>query len=236
MLYLWRPEFASALRLVPHHLSCYHIDDEYSFRDVECADVGNGASAAETGRAGVHPLGHHVAAKGGINPHTSHIPNGVDYARYSRRCRSRTICATIPRPRVGYCGWLKPQINWGVLQALAERHADMVVRLRRCQKRQPEVADNVARLRRLPNVHILGGRPTAVLHGYIQHFDVCLMPYKSNWYTQFIYPVKVHEYLASGSPVVASPLPNLREFAERRGVCRRRGGMVGRHCSGAGHP
>ena len=31
VLYVWRPEFASALRLVRHHLSCYHIDDEYSF-------------------------------------------------------------------------------------------------------------------------------------------------------------------------------------------------------------
>ncbi len=26
--------------------------------------------------------------------------------------------------------------------------------------------------------------------------------------------MKVHEYLASGNPVVASPLPNLREFAD----------------------
>ncbi|HVQ15527.1 MAG TPA: glycosyltransferase, partial [Vicinamibacterales bacterium] len=54
--------------------------------------------------------------------------------------------------------------------------------------------------------------PTAALHGYVQHFDVSLMPYEINEYTHFIYPVKVHEYLAAGSPVVASPLPNLREF------------------------
>ena len=29
VLYLWRPDYATALGLVPHDLSCYHMDDEY---------------------------------------------------------------------------------------------------------------------------------------------------------------------------------------------------------------
>jgi len=35
LLSLWRPPHAAALDLVPHRMSCYHIDDEYSFADVE---------------------------------------------------------------------------------------------------------------------------------------------------------------------------------------------------------
>ena len=35
LLYLWRPEFADALDLVPFTQSHYHIDDEYSFRQHE---------------------------------------------------------------------------------------------------------------------------------------------------------------------------------------------------------
>ena len=35
VLYLWQPEFAAAIDLVEHDASCYHIDDEYSFSDVE---------------------------------------------------------------------------------------------------------------------------------------------------------------------------------------------------------
>ena len=31
VLYVWRDEFAAALDLVDHDVSCYHIDDEYSF-------------------------------------------------------------------------------------------------------------------------------------------------------------------------------------------------------------
>jgi glycosyltransferase involved in cell wall biosynthesis len=212
VLYVWRPEFASALRLVKHHLSCYHIDDEYSFAPTKVP-----MSATElhllqqVGQVFIHS-DTMLQAKGGINPHTSHIPNGVDFARYSARVPEPEELRAIPRPHIGYSGWLKPQMNWGVLHALAARHPDWSFVFVGDQQRQPEVADNVARLRQLRNVHFLGGRPTAALHGYVQHFDVSLMPYEMNEYTHFIYPVKVHEYLATGSPVVASPLPNLREF------------------------
>jgi hypothetical protein len=34
-----------------------------------------------------------------------------------------------------------------------------------------------------------------------------------NDYTKFIYPLKLHEYLASGRPVVGSPICSLQEFS-----------------------
>ena len=212
VLYVWRPEFASALRLVRHNLSCYHIDDEYSFATSKVPmSTSEMWLLKQAGQVFIHS-DTMLQAKGGINPHTSHIPNGVDYARYSEMVPEPDDLRAVPRPRIGYSGWLKPQMNWGVLQALAARHSDWSFVFVGDQQRQPEVADNVARLQRRPNVYFLGGRPTAALHGYVQHFDVSLMPYEINEYTRYIYPVKVHEYLAAGSPVVATPLPNLREF------------------------
>lgn len=35
VLYIWRPELGQALSRLPFDLSCYHIDDEYSFSSVE---------------------------------------------------------------------------------------------------------------------------------------------------------------------------------------------------------
>src|SRR3954469_18888485 len=35
VLYIWRPEFGMALDTLPFDLSCYHIDDEYSFSEIE---------------------------------------------------------------------------------------------------------------------------------------------------------------------------------------------------------
>jgi hypothetical protein len=38
------------------------------------------------------------------------------------------------------------------------------------------------------------------------------MPYLVDGYTNNIYPLKLHEYLASGKPVVGSPIRSLRDF------------------------
>jgi glycosyltransferase involved in cell wall biosynthesis len=212
VLYIWRPEFAPALRLVSHDLSCYHVDDEYSF-SASPAPISPNEMELLTGAGQVFMHSETMLqAKGGINPHTAHIPNGVDYPRYSLAATEPDDLRAIPRPRIGYSGWLKPQIDWRLLQRLAERHAAWSFVFVGPVQRHRDVEEKVARLRELPNVHILGGRPNSALHRYVQHFDVCLMPYAIDGYTHFIYPVKVHEYLATGNPVVASALPNLREF------------------------
>ena len=33
VLYLWRDEFARAVDVIDHDISCYHIDDEYNFNE-----------------------------------------------------------------------------------------------------------------------------------------------------------------------------------------------------------
>jgi glycosyltransferase involved in cell wall biosynthesis len=43
--------------------------------------------------------------------------------------------------------------------------------------------------------------------------DVCLLCYAQNDYTRYIFPLKLHEYLASGRPVVGSDIRSLHEFA-----------------------
>jgi glycosyltransferase involved in cell wall biosynthesis len=78
--------------------------------------------------------------------------------------------------------------------------------------RHPELEDRVKRLGRLSNVHILGAKSSADLARYPQHFDVCLMPYQNDEYTRFIYPLKLHEYLASGTPTVGTPIRSLESF------------------------
>jgi glycosyltransferase involved in cell wall biosynthesis len=55
-------------------------------------------------------------------------------------------------------------------------------------------------------VHFLGARKPGDLGAYQQHFDVCLMCYEVNEYTRYIYPLKLHEYLASGRPAISAPI------------------------------
>src|SRR5208283_114235 len=63
-------------------------------------------------------------------------------------------------------------------------------------------------------------QPTSLVPGYVQHFDVCIMPYRQNDYTKYIYPLKLHEYLASGRPTVGTLIRSLEEFSDVVGLPR----------------
>ena len=69
---------------------------------------------------------------------------------------------------------------------------------------------DVAGLRSIPNVHLLGSRPYGVLPDILRGADAALIPYALNALTASVFPTKVYEYLGAGLPVVATPLPALR--------------------------
>jgi glycosyltransferase involved in cell wall biosynthesis len=65
----------------------------------------------------------------------------------------------------------------------------------------------------MKNVHYLGNRSVREVPAYTRHMDVGLLCYALTDYTRYIYPLKLHEYLASGRPVVGSDIRTLRDFS-----------------------
>jgi glycosyltransferase involved in cell wall biosynthesis len=211
ILYIWRPEYGAALDLVDHDVSCYHIDDEYSFSPVEQPiDPAEAQLISRVDQVFIHSLAL-LEKKGHLNPHTLRVPNGVDYARYVRAVPPPADLAAIPRPRIGYVGFLQSTVNFELLLALAHAHTRWSFVMVGPRGHLGADAPLVEHLARLGNVHMLGGKPVDELPAYTQHLDVCLLCYKVNDYTKFIYPLKLHEYLASGRPAVGAPIRSLRE-------------------------
>ncbi len=67
-----------------------------------------------------------------------------------------------------------------------------------------------------PNIHFLGPRPYSELPRYYRHIDVCVLPWnQKNAFTSYGSAIKVREYLATGKPVVISPL---YEYLQTPGV------------------
>ncbi|MEO8523732.1 MAG: glycosyltransferase [Caldimonas sp.] len=205
-LYLWRDEFASALDLVEHDFSCYHIDDEYSFSDREAPN-----SERETAllRRVDQVIVHSPALlekKGKLNPRTALIPNGVDFAGFSQPRPEPADIAAIPHPRIGYAGVIKKQLDLRLMVRLARARPNysfvLVGPVMNVSGKELEIAE----LRQLPNVYWLGEKPASQLPSYVQHFDVCVQCYEVNDYTRYIYPLKLNEYLATGRPTISSPI------------------------------
>jgi glycosyltransferase involved in cell wall biosynthesis len=142
------------------------------------------------------------------------LEQGVDYDHW-RRVAETPIApeiAHIPRPRIGYFGAIEP---WLVDQEL----------IKRASRERPEwhwiFIGNKSRgleIEDLPNVHFLPPVPYADLPAYAAGFDVCVLPWETEQsFTSYGSAIKVREYLATGKPVVISPLP---EYEPMRDVLR----------------
>jgi glycosyltransferase involved in cell wall biosynthesis len=60
-------------------------------------------------------------------------------------------------------------------------------------------------------VVLLGARPSAEVPPYVQHADVLVVPHVVSAFTDSLDPIKLYEYLASGRPVVSTPVAGFRD-------------------------
>ena len=209
--YLWRPEFAWALRVPGACGSIYHVVDEYTF---STADPPVSEHEAGLLRAVDRVVVHTEALRekrGGFNPNTSLIPNGVDFAAFAEPRPIPDDLARIPGPRVGYVGFLKKTLDVPLVLDLARRHRSWSFVF---VGRDHLPADAAAALGGHANIHLLGERTGRELPAYVQHMDACILPYVIDGYTKYIYPLKLHEYLAAGRPIVATPIRALLDFGD----------------------
>jgi glycosyltransferase involved in cell wall biosynthesis len=212
VLYLWRPEFAEALEQLPHDFSVYHVNDEYSFSSTEVAVPSKERQLLESVNQVILTSPALMEKRGGFNRNTEFVPMGVDYRLYATPAAEPEDLRSIPHPRIGYVGYLKAQLDWPLLLELSARHPEWSFVFVGPKRPHPEMYESIEQMSRRPNVHFLGGKATEQLGGYAQHFDVSIMPYVLDDYTKYVYPLKLHEYLATGQAVVSSRMYSVEGF------------------------
>jgi glycosyltransferase involved in cell wall biosynthesis len=150
-----------------------------------------------------------------INPNTYFIPNGVDFELFSRALTPLPLpndLATVPRPIIGFAGWLSYYTDVDLLYRVATAYPECSLVL----VGPNDLPESTTRtqLQHLPNVFFLGRKDREVLPNYLRAFDVALMPWiLSVGHVRSAYPLKLHEYLAAGRSIVAVALPELQPFS-----------------------
>jgi glycosyltransferase involved in cell wall biosynthesis len=139
------------------------------------------------------------------------LEQAVDFERWSKinELTVAEVVQQIPRPRIGYFGAIEP---WLVDQEL----------VRKASHERPEwhwvFIGNKSRgleIESLPNVHFLPPVPYDDLPSYAAGFDVCVLPWNTEVpFTSYGSAIKVREYLATGKPVVISPLPEYESMSD----------------------
>lgn len=133
---------------------------------------------------------------------------GVDAEHFGRARDAATPVASelrnLQSPVLGYVGVIDERLDYALLAHLAERmpHASVAMV-------GPVVKVDPLELPRLANIHWFGQRRYDELPSFIRGFDVCLMPFALNKATEYINPTKTLEYMATGKPIVSTPVADV---------------------------
>ena len=144
------------------------------------------------------------------NPRVHLFPFGVNFQEFERVRAGQDgqpeELRALPRPVIGYVGGLHQWVDQELLAAVARAMPDASFAL------VGPVQDDVSTLSACPNVHLLGQKPHGEVPLFMKYFDVALIPYRLSEYTANVYPTKLNEYLAMGTPVVTTDLPEVRRI------------------------
>jgi len=142
-----------------------------------------------------------------LHPRVALVPNGCEYELFNRKPPGPPPADLPAGPRrAGFVGALGSWFDADLVRETARR-------LRRWQfvlVGPPFGTREVSG----PNIFSLGMKPYSEIPSYIHNFDVALIPFLDDQITRATNPIKMWEYLATGVPVVSTPIPEVLPFSE----------------------
>lgn len=117
------------------------------------------------------------------------------------------VMECISRPIIGYLGALHNCINYGLLQFIIENNPNynfvFVGNI---------VDERAKQIKAFSNVTFLGKKKYDELNSYIQYFDIGIVPYLVNDFTDGISPTKLFEYGIQKVPVISTNIREVLQF------------------------
>jgi glycosyltransferase involved in cell wall biosynthesis len=212
ILWVYGPEYAFALRYIPHSKLAFDLTDDltgYRTGRIQRAFVGactrKLASESDLMVVTSPTL---LSKYEGLTKRCILVPNGYDATLFDGI--ERAIPADlkqIPRPRVGFVGVLFGFLDYELLHRVAAGlpHVSFVF----VGPVEESGRMGVEALRKLPNVYFLGRKARQDIPAYVHNFDVCINPFRIDAVSRAVSPLKVYEYLACGKPVISTPMEGL---------------------------
>jgi uncharacterized SAM-binding protein YcdF (DUF218 family) len=141
-----------------------------------------------------------------------YFPPGIDFDKFNVALKdNKDIPSDLQKISgriVGYIGTLGRVLDQELLCALADQCSDFTFVFI-----GPKYT-NIDALEAKSNIVFLGAKSHNQLPYYIKGFDVGIVPYICNEFTEGVYPSKLNEYLAMGIPAVSTNLREVRESKE----------------------
>lgn len=114
------------------------------------------------------------------------------------------------RPRLGYLGWITQRTDLNLLAYLAKERPSYDIIIAGPHENGINLVESG--LAQLPNVHIEKAVPYRSVPGFLATLDICLIPHKDTPYSRSMNPLKIFQYLASGRPIVSTPIAGVERW------------------------
>ena len=148
-------------------------------------------------------------AKSALHPRVRLLRHGVDWGRFQGGGGQAPAELTeMNGPVVGFTGLVDERINVPLVAACAASLPEVTFVFVGPRQLGPGELDSAR------NIRFVGAVPYADVPAVVASFDVAMLPYVESSLTERINPLKLREFLASGVPVVATPIPEVRRYRE----------------------
>lgn len=139
------------------------------------------------------------------------VPQGFRLQAFQGK--QKVVKLPYPRPIIGYIGGVNRRMNYALVEGIAQRLPFCTVII--VGPLQDAVgARGVRRLLRYSNVVWIGDMPKYQIASVVSAFDIGIIPYDvSSAYNRYSFPMKTFEYFYMGKPVIATPIVELKRFA-----------------------
>ncbi|HEY3780765.1 MAG TPA: glycosyltransferase [Fimbriimonadaceae bacterium] len=133
---------------------------------------------------------------------------GVEYDHFAKAQLDETPIPAdlknIEHPILGWFGVIDERMDYDLVAKAAELKPEWHFVLA-----GPIVKVDPNSLPQGENIHWVGQKDYAELPSYCKAFDICMMCFAINDATEFINPTKALEYLATGTPVISTPVKDV---------------------------
>ncbi len=137
------------------------------------------------------------------------LPNGVNFNLFNQNFKRKKNFKN-KSFNIGYVGAIREIINENLLIKIAKKFPkDKIFLL-------GPVLHNFKKFDKLKNIKFLGYKKHSDIPKYLNEFDVGIIPYKVNNFTNSINPLKVYEYISAGLPVISTNLKGLNFLVKNK--------------------
>lgn len=219
VLYIFNPIYGEYIKDIPHDFIVYHPYDD--FEHLYSDNIAKKGERVLLAKADImfttsKLLQRKYQQRFHDPDRVYFVPNGVDFDLFSKVNHDVVgFKKDDGRVKIGYTGSVNSKIDISLLYKIFDE-------LRSCDfyitgsegKVDGFQSEDMLHLKNLPNVYFLGNKKLEEVPSYMNAVDINIIPYRTDpgSFANAGYPLKLHEYLTVGKPIICTPIDSAFEF------------------------